>query len=253
MRDEPEPSSAVKGARIGIVGDYNPTYQVHLATERALAHAKPLVPYEWVPTEEVSSNPGRRLAGLTGVLMAPGSPYRSMEGALLAVRYARENGVPLLGTCGGFQHLVIEFARNVLGIRDADHEETNPGAPELAVTALACSLAGQEHRVLFTKGSRVASIYPLSEAVEPFFCSYGLSPRYRSRLESAGLRVAALDDGGEVRAVELAGHPFFIGTLYVPQARSTPDEPHPLVEAFVTAARERAKKSPSARLVPLSP
>src|SRR4029079_14164917 len=118
------------------------------------------------------------LARYAGLLIAPGSPYRSMAGALAAIRYAREQGVPLLGTCGGFQHIVVEFVRNVCGVADADHAETSPGAPRLAVTALQCSLAGQTHSVHVVAGTRAAAIYAIDEVREPFFCNYGLNREY---------------------------------------------------------------------------
>lgn len=228
------------GRIIGIVGDRDPAYRVHRATEDALAHAPGAIAFEWVPTDQIAADPHAQLSGFAGLLIAPGSPYRSMEGALAAIRYGRERGVPLLGTCGGFQHLVVEYVRNVLGITDADHEETNPSAPSLAVTALACSLAGEDHPVNLAPGTRAAAVYDAARVVEPFFCSFGLNPDFRSLLERHGLVVSGVDDDQEVRVLELPDHPFFIGTLYVPQARSSPAQPHPLVSAFVAAAGARA-------------
>jgi CTP synthase (UTP-ammonia lyase) len=225
---------------LGIVGDRNPGNPTHLATERALGHVPEPMGFEWVPTEQIPGGPQARLSRYAGLLIAPGSPYRSMEGALAAIRYAREQGVPLLGTCGGFQHLVVEFVRNVLGIAEADHAETNPSAPRLAITPLACSLAGQHHPVKFIAGSLAAGLYGAEAAVEPFFCTFGLNPDYRPMLEARGLVVSGLGDDGLVRVLELSGHPFFIGTLYVPQVRSQPGEPHPLLAAFVAAAARRA-------------
>lgn len=128
-----------------------------------------------------------------------------------------------------------------MGIKDADHAETNPGGQRLTVTPLACSLAGQEHRVRVVSGSRVHALYATEAAVEPFFCSYGLNPEYRPAFEAAGLVFSALDDDGEVRALELPGHPYFVATLYVPQARSRRGNPHPLITAFVEAARQYAE------------
>jgi CTP synthase (UTP-ammonia lyase) len=162
-----------------------------------------------------------------------------MDGALKAIRVAREQGVPLLGTCGGFQHVAIEFARNMLGIEGADHEESNPGASELVIVRLPVSLADHEHEVFFAPGSRVAAIYGASVAVEPFFCSYGLNPEYRSRIVDCGLVVSGTCADGAARVLEIPEHPFFIATLYVPQARYRPGEPHPLVTAFVAAARNK--------------
>lgn len=229
---------------IGIVGDRNAAYRVHRATEEALGHVPEAVGFEWLPTDEIATEPQAQLARYAGLLIAPGSPYRSMEGALLAIEYARERGVPLLGTCGGFQHVVVEYARHVLGIVDADHEETNPSGPRLAITAMACSLAGQDHPVNLVAGTRSSAVYQVARTIEPFFCSFGLNPEFRLPLEQHGLVVGGVGDDEEVRILELPVHPFFFATLYVPQARSTPDRPHPLVTAFVEAARRHALALP---------
>ena len=230
---------------IGIIGDRNPANQTHLATENALGHIPQPVAFEWVPTSEIAPDPAARLARYAGLIISPGSPYLSMEGALAAIRHAREKSVPLLGTCGGFQHIVVEFVRNVLGIADADHAETNPSAPRLAITPLTCSLAGQNHPVLLIAGSRVAGIYGSADAMEPFYCNYGLNPDFRPLLEARGLGVSGLGEDGLVRVLELREHPFFFGTLYVPQARSRPGAPHPLVAALAEAAREHARMAMS--------
>lgn len=138
-----------------------------------------------------------------------------------AIRYVRDRGVPLVGTCGGLQHVVLEIARNVIGIEDAQHAETNPDAEHLAVTPLACSLAGQRHPVNLVPGSRMAMIYGTKHAAEPYFCSYGLNPALELRFEQVGLRVSGRDQLGSARIVELDGHPFFVGSLYVFQAATT--------------------------------
>jgi CTP synthase (UTP-ammonia lyase) len=222
---------------IGIVGDRDPDLHVHRFTEAALGHVADPVPFEWIPTEAIAGAPPGRLARYTALLVSPGSPYRAMEGALAAIRHARERQVPILGTCGGFQHMVLEFARNVLGVADAEHEETAPGAPHRVVTALACSLAGQDHPVRHRPGSRVAALCRAEETLEPFFCRFGINPAYRPALEAKGLRVTSVDRQGEPRVLELDGHPLFLATLYVPQARSRPGAPHPLLQALADAAR----------------
>jgi len=222
---------------IGIVGDRDPGNRTHQATEAALGHLDRPAEFEWVPTEAVGPDAQARLGRYQGLIIAPGSPYRSMEGALEAIRHARERRVPVLGTCGGFQHMVVEFARNVLGLQDADHAETNPAAPRLAVIPLTCSLAGQSHPVRVVPGTQAAALYGVETTVEPFYCSYGLNPDYRAQLEARGLVVSGFGEDGRERILELRGHPFFLGTLYVPQARSRPGEPHPLVAGLVAAAR----------------
>jgi len=181
--------TSLSRGRIGVVGDRNPTYPVHIATDEALASAPLALPFDWCATDDIGADVGARLSGYSGLLIAPGSPYRDMDGALRAIRFAREEGVPLLATCGGFQHVVIEYARNVLGFVKADHEESNPDSSELVVTALSCSLAGQNHSVRLVPGTRAARFYEDGEVSEPFYCNYGLNPAYRRTLEDGGLIV----------------------------------------------------------------
>lgn len=228
---------------IGIVGDRNPRYALHLASEQALAEDPNHPAVEWIPTESIRSPDERLLSRYAGFLVAPGSPYRAMDGVLTVIRYAREQGVPLLGTCGGFQHLIVEFVRNVLGVTDADHEESNPSAPHLAVTALRCSLAGETHRVRLVAGTHAQAIYGSTEVLEPFYCNYGLNAQYQPRLEPHGLRISGWGEDGEVRIVELTEHPFFLGTLYVPQARHERGASHVLIRALVAAAGQHALKA----------
>ncbi len=132
---------------------------------------------------------------------------------------------------------MVDYARSVLHIDDADHAETNPGAAHLAVTPLSCSIVGQEQEVLLLPNTRAAEIYGTARCREAFYCNYGLNPAYRDPLEAAGLIVSGVDGDGEVRIMEMPGHPFFLGTLFVPQARSTGERPHPVLAAFALAAR----------------
>jgi CTP synthase (UTP-ammonia lyase) len=225
----------VNAGVLAVVGDYGPERLTHKSTQDALHGALRGRGFEWLATEDAAEADDDELASYAGFLVAP-SPYRSMGGALRAIRVAREREIPLLGTCGGFQHIVLETVRDVLGETAAEHAETSPDAPRLAVTPLACSLEGTEGEVRLEPGSRVAALYGAERAVEPFFCSYGLNPEYRDPLEAAGLRVSGWDPDGEARVVELAEHPFFVGTLYVPQARSIGGARHPLLVGLLEAA-----------------
>ncbi len=227
--------------RIGIIGDFNPNNESHVATDAALGHAaKSLgrtVESTWLPTPTLNGDAGSRvLSQFDGLVCAPGSPYADMEGALSAIRFAREKDRPFIGTCGGFQHAVIEFARNVLSVRDAEHEESAPGAPTLFISRLACSLVGQKAKVIVLPQTRLASAFGVSESVEQFWCNFGVNPAFAPRLEQGGLIVCARDETGAIRAVELTGNRFFVATLFIPQFSSTEERPHPLVVAFVRAA-----------------
>ena len=223
--------------RLAMVGDRDPERRSHRATEAAVAHAAAAVgagvELRWFATEGLA---GQALAGwgADGVFVAPGSPYASMGGALDAIRHAREVGLPLLGTCGGFQHVVLELARTVLGIHDASHAEYGAGG-RAVVVPLACSLAGETAEVRLAAGSRLREICGAVRE-EPYLCRFGLDPAHEPALEEAGLRIVGRDADGQARAVELVGHPFFVATLYVPQLASTAGRPHPVVTAWIEAA-----------------
>lgn len=132
--------------------------------------------------------------------------------------------------------MVVEHVRNVLGFRDADHEETSPQAARLVITALSCSLVGQEHEVELIEGSFARALYGANSTFEDYYCNYGVNPAYVQLLEESGLFVGGVDGDGEVRVVERRDHPFFLGTLFVPQTRSTKRSPHPVMRAFAEAA-----------------
>lgn len=221
--------------RIGIIGDFNPTNPTHIATGNAIRHAaaalRIAIEAVWLPTDEPHD-----LAAFGGLLCSPGSPYRSMEGALAGIRFARENRLPLIGTCAGFQHIVIGYARNVLGFEDAAHAESHPEASRFFITPLSCSLVGKTMEVTLKPGSRSANALGATRSVESFYCNFGLNPEYQEVLESGGLAITGTDQNGEARVVEISSHPFFIGTLFVPQARSEPGHPHPLILDFCKAS-----------------
>jgi CTP synthase (UTP-ammonia lyase) len=233
--------------RIALIGDYSPAVPAHLAIQVALrAAARSLdltVESQWVSTEHVRVHGISALDGCEAVWCVPGSPYASMGGALTAIRHARETRRPFLGTCGGFQHAIVEYARNVAGIEDADHAESNPNAAAPVIVPLACSLVGAEGRIILRPGSRATTIYGRAESVERYHCSYGVSAEYRQRLLTGPLRISGWDEGWDVRIVELDDHPFFLATLFQPELSSTEHEAHPLIVAFVAAAREGALAS----------
>lgn len=230
---------------VAIVGDYKPDNASHVATQDALAHCAMALGLEmeprWLATEEFAKANGiSPFANFAGMWIAPASPYRNTEGALLAIRTAREQRIPCLGTCGGFQHIILEYARNVLGFTDAEHEESSPGASRLFISRLACSLAGRTMTIALEPASLVARSYGRTTVQEQYRCNFGVNPDYVPALRSSSLRIVGSDAEGVVRAVELPEHPFFVGTLFLPQHNSTPTAPHPLILAFVKACSRHA-------------
>jgi ribosomal protein S18 acetylase RimI-like enzyme len=225
--------------RIALVGDYDATAIAHraipLALEKAGAAAALDVVGEWVATETVDPA-APDLARYDGVWCVPVSPYRSAAGALAAIRSVRERRVPFLGTCAGFQHAVLECADALWGIARPAHAELEPEAADPIVAPLACALVEKGGRVTLAPGSRLARAYGALSAEEEYHCSYGLAARCLPYLEAGPLRATARDEDGDVRAVELDGHPFFVATLFQPERGALRGKVPPLVLAFVQAA-----------------
>jgi CTP synthase (UTP-ammonia lyase) len=155
---------------------------------------------------------------------------------LRIIEYGRLNNIPTFGTCGGFQHMAIAFARNVLGVKDAEHAEYDPYASKLVVTPLSCSLSGKKLTIMITdKSSLVYRVFGTDTIEERYYCNFGLNPEYQVAIDAAGFKIVGGDEDGEARILELKGHRFFIGTLFVPQANSSFENPHPLVTEFIAA------------------
>ncbi len=234
--------SAHAPARIGLVGDYDADVPAHQAIPRALALAESALgaPLEsrWLPTESIAGE--AMLAPFDALWCVPASPYRSMEGALRAIRFARERPRPFLGTCGGFQHAVVEYARNVLGWADAEHAEAAPRAARPVIVPLACALVEVTDKVRLRPGSRIAAAYGATEAIEGYRCRYGLNEAFRATLVSGALRLTAEDEAGDIRALELQDHPFFVATLFQPERAALTGRLPPLVAAFARAAASQA-------------
>jgi CTP synthase (UTP-ammonia lyase) len=222
--------------RVALIGDYNPSAIAHQAIPEALrlsADSGHSVEGVWVHTQSIS-NAEVQLRDFDGVWCVPDSPYASMEGALEAIRFARESGRPFLGTCGGFQHALLEYARNVCNLRAADHAETNPGASLLLISPLACPLVEQSEEIEL-HGGLVQTAYGVSKITEGYHCSYGLNREYEAVLFQNGLTPTAHNLSGEVRAVELSTHPFFVATLFQHERRALRSEISPLVKTFVAS------------------
>lgn len=219
---------------IALLGEFKPEFPPHLATNAAIEHSCSVLGCDiravWIATQEINKSLWEKFSA---IWVVPGSPYNNMENVLTAIRYARENRIPCLGTCGGFQHMVLEYARNVLGFEDAQHAEYDPYASDLFISRLKCSLSGRTMKLRLVEGSKVSRIYGASETVENYYCDFSINPMRAELFRNGALRVSGWDGDGEIRAIEDSAHPFFIGTLYVPQSRSSSEQPHPLITAFV--------------------
>ncbi|CBG88027.1 CTP synthase C-terminal region-related (seleno)protein [Citrobacter rodentium] len=224
--------------RIALVGDYNASVTAHqaipLAIDDAAAVLELIADYDWLASAEITS--GEDLVGYDAIWVVPGSPYKNTDGALTAIRYARENGIPFLGTCGGFQHAILEYARNVLGWRDAAHAETDTQG-RMVIAPLACSLVEKTDDIELRSNTLIARAYGQTLISEGYHCNYGISTAFAGELESGDLRVTGWDDNGDIRAVELVTHPFFVATLFQHERGALAGKPVPLVQAMLRAAQ----------------
>ncbi len=226
--------------RIVILGDFNPAYSTHLALNESTKQVKNVlseeIQFDWIGTDTFHYE--LAFAEVYGGLwLAPGSPYNDMNNVINAIRFTRENNIPTFGNCGGFQHMIIEFARNVCLITGADHEETNPDADELLISKLACSLVQQQEQLTITdENSLLFRIIGKHSFIGKYYCSYGINSTYLDVLRAHGLKTPAISDDNHIRAIEIENHPFFLGTLFQPALTSTQEEPDPLILDFVKRA-----------------
>ena len=146
-----------------------------------------------------------------------GTPYRDDDVVYAAIRFAREKGLPVLRTCGGFQYMAVEFARNVAGIRGATHTETDPDGEAIVVGQLSCSLVGEERRVTAVRGTRLAALCGTAPFIGFHWCSYGLADGVAERLAAAGLVMSAHARDAGVEGFELPGHPFYMRPCFSPR------------------------------------
>jgi CTP synthase (UTP-ammonia lyase) len=215
-----------EAVRIGILGDFNPEFRSHHATNDSIQHAARKlglkVESTWLPTPSLLE-PGAKavLDSFDGLWASAGSPFKSFDGMLKGIEFARVHDRPFLGTCAGFQYALIECARNVLGVKDATTAEEDPKAKNIVICPVACAVP------------YLASFYGKEVIEEEFFCNYELNPEFEWMAMEAGFPVVARGANEECRAIESPAHLFFIATLYQPQLSSRQDDPHPLIMAYV--------------------
>jgi CTP synthase (UTP-ammonia lyase) len=240
---------------IGIIGDFNPEKPSHIATNDALKHAADLlsldVKPEWLGTGNLRRKSVKDTIGQhQGLFAAPGTPYFFVDGAVKGIKLAREMNIPFLGTCGGSQYALLEFARNVAGMTNAAHTELAPQTDMPLLIKIACkvdkSKGPKVPRMLGTfeinlvPETEASKIYGRPKISESYNCSYELNPEYEGRLVEAGLIISGRDDDGKARIFEVHNKRFFIATGFLPQLNSTPENPHPLILAFLKSASENS-------------
>ena len=242
---------------IGLVGKYVELHDAYLSVSEALRHAgyylNTHIKIHWIDSEEINSeNVSEKLKGLDGILVPGGFGERGVEGMIQAAKYAREENLPYLGICLGMQVAVIEYARNVAGIKGANSGEFD----ELCKNKVIDFMPGQSETIdkggtlrlgaypcIIKEGTTLARCYDAQEIHERHRHRYEFNNDYREKLEQCGLTVSGTSpDGRLVETVELSDRPFFVGVQYHPEFKSRPNRPHPLFKGFVGAALDMRKK-----------
>jgi CTP synthase (UTP-ammonia lyase) len=221
---------------IGLIRDRD----LNITAHRAIEHALPLtaavlginVHYEWLATDLINT---ARLTSFDGLWCVPGSPYRDTDAVLAAIRYAREQSIPFLGTCGGFQHALLEYAQNTLGWSDAEHGELPTHGGRAVITPLNCALVEARQSIRLAEHSQAAQAYGSSSIEEGYRCRYGLNPQFATALLDGALQATGWDEDGEVRVVELVGHVFFVAALFQPERVALEVQVPPLVRSWLRA------------------
>lgn len=237
--------------RIGLVGKYVKLHDAYLSVAEALRHAGyengVTVEIVWIESEPITrENAAEQLGGLDGIILPGGFGVRGIEGMIEAARYAREHGVPYLGLCLGMQIAVIEFARHVAGLQEANSTEFDELSPYRVIDFMPDQYQEMQKGGTMRLGSYPCKVLPdtlLSRCYgaplihERHRHRYEFNNDYRAKLTEAGLTVSGTSpDGAIVETVELAGHPFFIGVQFHPEFKSRPNRAHPLFVNFIGAA-----------------
>jgi CTP synthase len=243
--------------RIGLVGKYVELPDAYKSIVESFIHAGSYneckVKVDYIHSEQLTpQNAVERLKGLHGVLVAPGFGQRGFEGKIEAIRYVRENNIPFFGICLGMQCAMVEFGRNVLGLKGASSTEMDPETefPVISMMEEQKKIVNKggtmrlgSYPCLIKKGSKMAGIYGKTNITERHRHRYEFNNEYLKRYEEAGMLPTGINpDSSLVEIVELKNHPYFIGTQFHPELKSTVANPHPLFINFVAASLAYARK-----------
>jgi CTP synthase len=236
---------------IAVVGKYADLPDAYISVREALQHAGLAlhrdVRITWIPSEEVERlGPDPLLAHVQGIVVPGGFGQRGVEGMVATARYARENHIPYLGLCLGMQVMVVEAARNVLGLKGANSTEFDPEPPypvidllpeQRTVTEKGGTMRLGNYPCRLVRGSKAHQAYGTDLVYERHRHRYEVNNAYRDALERAGLLWSGLSPNGSlVEVAEWTHHPFMVGTQFHPEFRSRPNRPHPLFVAFLASA-----------------
>jgi len=222
---------------IGLIGDYNESVTAHKAIPVAIGLASKSLstPFEthWINSDEISI---RNLERYTGIWCVPASPYVNMENVLEVIKFARIEDIPFLGTCGGYQHAALEFARNVLGFSDAENAEIKPDAEMPLISALVCKLIEVSDQIYFRSSSNIENIYGKNTTHEEYRCGFGVNRDYLTLFDGSDMKFTGFDSEGDPRVLEIPKNRFFLGTAFQPERSALKGQPHPIIQSFLKAA-----------------
>jgi CTP synthase len=240
---------------VGVVGKYTDNGDAYISIGEALKHGgianDAKVNLHWIDSETLDEGDvSAALSGLDAVVVAGGFGKRGIEGKIRSVQYARETETPYLGLCLGMQMAVIEFARNVCGLGDANSEEMDPATPEPVihilpeqklVTDMGATMRLGEYRCQLVAGTLAERVYGAPVVMERHRHRYELNNEYRERLAKGGMICSGLSpDYRLVEIVEVPDHPYFIATQFHPEFKSRPNRAHPLFQGVIEAAVKRS-------------
>jgi CTP synthase (UTP-ammonia lyase) len=226
--------------KIAIIGDYDPTRKSHIATSTALQNTAATLSHKlvirWLPTKsfEIYKNLAQ-LEAFDGIWGAPGVPESSL-GLINAIQVAREKNIPYLGTWSGFQHALVEYAKNVLDIGTSQDFDNPSALFDVLITKMSCSMVNETQEIIIRNNSLAHKIYETASATENYNCSYSLNEDYRDAFGTSNLHCVGHNKEGDVRVIEIANHRFFLAMLFQPQLNSRESVPHPVVVSFLRAA-----------------
>lgn len=228
--------------KIAILGDFNPVYKTHHAlndsTRQIKKYFESEIQFDWIATDIFDYQAAFNNM-YCGLWIAPGTPYKDDENVIRTIKYARENSIVTFGNCGGFQYMVIEFARNVCGIDNANHEESHPESEYLVISKLSCSLIEQQENLeLIDKDSIIYHTIKKEKFIGRYFCNYGINQKFLEALTSNGLNFTTKSEDGQMRSFEIKSHLFYVATLFQPALTSSENEPNPIILKFVRKCLE---------------